>query len=227
MPESKALVWDQESQKLYSTGIEKVALFVKDAQLMARGVAWNGVSKVSENPSGAEPTKLYANNKKYLELTSAEEFGFTIEAYMSPVEFDECDGTKTLGGIRFGQQTRKPFNLAYITCTGNDTSGTDYDQVLHLVYGCRAKPTPRDNSTINDNPEAQNLSWECTTTPVDPSAAQAAKGIKPFSHVSLSRLAVGTTIWGQMMEKVYGGSADPSFPDVAYLDTVIDQMEEA
>lgn len=164
------LMWDQISERLYETGTKKGVLYVYDSNQnkYGDGVAWNGLTAVTESPSGAEETALYADDIKYLSLRSAEEFGGTIEAYMSPPEFDACDGTATIAkGVTIGQQRRSSFGLSYVTTLGNDTEGTDYGYKIHLVYGATASPSERSYATINDSPEAITLSWEFTTIPVE------------------------------------------------------------
>lgn len=162
------LVWDQTTEKLYETGIEQVALFPQVSGAYPKGVAWNGITALNLSPSGAEPTPLYANNKKYLTLMSVEELGGTIEAYMYPDEWAECDGSAELvTGVYLGQQPRKTFGLVGKTLIGNDSEGTKFGYKLHLVYGGLASPSEMSNSTINDNPEARTMSWEFSTTPVN------------------------------------------------------------
>lgn len=163
------LVWNQTGQKFYETGLEKGVLYPFSSENgYTPGVAWSGLTSVSENPSGAEATKLYADNNIYLTLTSIEEFGATIEAYTCPDEFAACDGTTELtAGVSIGQQPRTTFGLCYQTKLGNDTENEKYGYKLHLVYGCKASPSDKSYNTINDSPEANTLSWEVTTTPVD------------------------------------------------------------
>lgn len=162
------LIWDQSGAKLYETGVEQVALYVQDNGAYPTGVAWNGLTALNLTPSGAEPTPLYANNRKYLTLMSVEELGGTIEAYTYPEEFEACDGSASLiPGVTIGQQTRVPFGLAAKTLIGNDTEMTKHGYKLHLVYGCLASPSEKAYSTINDSPEANTMSWEFTTTPVE------------------------------------------------------------
>lgn len=163
------LIWDAVGTRNYETGISNVALYVFDSKTekYGAGVAWSGVTAITESPSGAEASPLYADNIKYLNLYSAEDLGLTLEAYSSPVEFDECDGTATLAtGVSIGQQERATFALAYKTLLGNDTNGTDRGYKLHIVYGCKASPSERAYSSVNDSPEAMTLSWELTTTPI-------------------------------------------------------------
>lgn len=160
--------WDQTGEKIYETGVKNGVLYVQDSTgVYPKGVAWNGLTAVTESPSGAEATPLYADDIKYLELRSAEEFGGTIEAYYYPDEFAECDGSaKVADGVTIGQQARKAFGFCYRTTVGNDTEKTDYGYKLHIVYGATAAPSEKGYTSINDNPEAITFSWEFTTTPV-------------------------------------------------------------
>ena len=162
------LVWDQDGERLYETGIEQGVLYPKsDDGTYPKGYAWNGLTGVSEAPSGAEETALYADNIKYLSLTSAEEYGATITAYTYPEEFEQCDGSADIAdGVTIGQQDRTPFGLVYKTQLGNDTKGNNHGYKLHLVYGAKAKPSSKDYKTINDSPEAIEMSWEISTTPI-------------------------------------------------------------
>ena len=162
------LVWDQAGERYYETGVKMGVLYVQTAGAYPKGVAWNGLTAVTESPSGAEATALYADDIKYLNLMSTEEFGATIEAYTYPDEFAECDGSAALAsGVFIGQQTRKTFGLCYRTSLGNDTDGNDYGYKLHMIYGALAAPSEKAYATINDSPEAITFSWEVTTTPVN------------------------------------------------------------
>lgn len=162
------LVWDQTAERLYETGIEQVALYKQKDGAYPNGVAWNGVTALNLTPSGAEPTPLYANNRKYLTLMSVEELGGTIEAYTYPDEWEECDGSaEAVAGVYIGQQPRATFGLVGKTLIGNDTEGTKHGYKLHLVYGCLASPAEESHPTVNDSPEATTFSWEFTTTPVE------------------------------------------------------------
>lgn len=176
------LVWDQTGQKQYETGVEQGVLYPQSADgSYPKGVAWNGLTGVTESPSGAEATPLFANNKKYLELRSAEEFGATIEAYTYPDEFAECNGEKELApGVSIGQQDRKSFGMAYKTLIGNDTEKNAYGYKLHIVYGATAAPSEKAYATVNDSPEAITFSWEVTTTPV------AVEGSNPTSTITIN-----------------------------------------
>ena len=163
------IVWDAVGEHTFETGVRNGVLYLKDAQgAYNTGVAWNGLTSVSESPEGAEPTDLYADDIKYLTLMSAENFKATIEAYTYPVEFEECDGSATIAkGVVIGQQSRKPFGLCYRTAIGNDTDGNEHGYKLHIVYGCQASPSEKQYSTVNDSPEAIAFSWEVNTTPVN------------------------------------------------------------
>lgn len=164
------LEWDQTGQKLYETGVDHGVLYLygTSEEPYTNGVAWNGLTAVTESPSGAEPSPIYADNIKYVNLMSTEEFGATIEAYMYPNEFAECDGSKQLAeGVYVGQQVRKTFGMCYRTKVGNDVDGEDHGYKLHLIYGALAAPSERNYTTVNDSPEAMTLSWTLSTTPVD------------------------------------------------------------
>ena len=175
------LVWDEIGKRLYELGVKRPVLYKPNTEgKYVDGVAWNGFTSVNKNPSGAESTPLFANDSKYLSLTSSEEFGATIEAYTYPKEFAECDGSAELiKGVRVGQQSRKPFGLSYVTTLGNDLLKEEYGYVIHLVYGCMAAPSSRQYETINKDPEAMKLSWELTTTPV------AVEGKRPTAHLEI------------------------------------------
>ena len=180
------LKWDQTGDRLYETGVKKGVLFVmKEDGSYDKGVAWNGLTGVTESPSGAEATALYANDEKYLELRSNEEFGATIEAYTYPDEFAECDGSaEPVTGMKLTQQTRKKFALCYRTTIGNDAKGNDYGYKLHIIYGCTAAPSEKEYATINDSPEAITFSWEVSTTPVAIGDVNG-KSYKPTAHIEI------------------------------------------
>lgn len=162
------LVWDQTGEKTYEAGVSNGVIYPVDTDgSYGKGVAWNGLSSVSESPSGAEETKIFADNQKYLSLFSAEDFGATVEAYTYPEEFAICDGSAEITkGAYIGQQTRKSFGLCYKTQFGNDLLGNEYGYKLHIIYGCKASPSEKSYGTINDSPEAITFSWTITTTPV-------------------------------------------------------------
>ena len=163
------IVWDAIGEHTFETGVRNGVLYLQGAEgTYNTGVAWNGLTSVSESPEGAEPTDLYADDIKYLTLMSAENFKATIEAYTYPDEFAECDGSATIAkGVMIGQQPRKPFGLCYRTTIGNDTDGNEHGYKLHIVYGCQASPSEKQYSTVNDSPEAITFSWEVNTTPVN------------------------------------------------------------
>lgn len=189
MPTTNVLSWDETGTRLYETGVDRGVLYPYVDGQPGTGVAWNGLSSVSESPDGAEATDVYADNMKYVSLRSAENFKGTIEAYTSPEEFDECDGSVAPAGtvgLRFGQQTRKMFGLAYRTKVGNDEKQDDYGYKLHLVYGATAAPSERQYQTVNDSPEAMTLSWEFDTTPI------AVPGYKPLAHIEIDSTKLKT-----------------------------------
>lgn len=168
------LEWDKTGEREYETGVSNCALYVRDSKgTYPKGVAWNGISSISESPSGAEANPIYADNIKYLNLISVEEYAATIEAYMYPDEFEECDGTKELTpGVTIGQQERKTFGLAYKTLLGNDTDGDAHGYKIHIIYGALASPSEKTHETVNDSPEAASFSWEINTTPVEVTGAK-------------------------------------------------------
>lgn len=162
------LVWDKTGDRFYETGVKQGVLYIPTEGVYSKGVAWNGLTAVTESPSGAEATALYADDIKYLNLLSTEEFGATIEAYTYPDEFAACDGSAELvKGVTIGQQKRSTFGLCYKTTIGNDTDGNDHGYKLHIIYGALATPSEKAYSTINDSPDAVTFSWEITTTPVN------------------------------------------------------------
>ena len=195
------LVWDETGKKLFETGVSSVALYPQDTTgVYGTGVAWNGVTNISESPSGAEATTLWANNGKYLNLYSVEEYASSIEAYTYPDEFAECDGSAEIAkGVSIGQQTRKSFGLAYKTLIGSDTDGNDHGYKLHLVYGCKAAPSERSHATVNDSPEALSFSWEISTTPVS------VTGHKPTASVEIDSTKVNSAKL-EAFEKILFGS---------------------
>lgn len=183
----KALVWDKDSERLYETGVKKGVLYPKATNgTYPLGVAWNGLSSVTETPSGAESNPIYADDIKYVDLRSVEEFGGTIEAYTYPDEWAECDGSAAVAdGVIFGQQARKAFGLAYRTILGNDTEFEDYGYKLHLVYNALATPSERQYQTVNDSPEAISFSWEFESTAV-PVGSLGGKTLKPVSCITIN-----------------------------------------
>lgn len=175
------LVWDQTGDRLYETGVSKGVLYpIQSDGAYSKGVAWNGLSSVTESPSGAEANPIYADDMKYLNLLSAEEFSATIEAYTYPDEFAECDGSADIAtGVSIGQQKRKIFGLCYRTVLGNDVDSNDHGYKLHLIYGCMAAPSEKAYTSINDSPEAITFSWEVSTTPVN------VTGFKPTASITI------------------------------------------
>ena len=198
------LVWDESGKRLYETGVEKGVLYVQGENgQYQQGVAWNGLTAVTESPSGAEPTALYADDIKYLELFSAEEFGATIEAYTYPAEFEACDGSASLGeGVTIGQQDRKAFGLCYRTVVGNDVKGNEHGYKIHLVYGAKAKPSEKAYATVNDSPEAVTFSWEVTTTPVN------VAGFKPTASVTIDSTKIQPEKLKLIEDKLYGTASE-------------------
>ena len=196
------LKWDQTGERFYETGVKNCALYIRDsAGTYLKGVPWNGITAITESPSGAEATPLYADDIKYLNLISNEEFGATIEAYTYPEEFAACDGSAELvKGVTIGQQPRKSFGLAYKTTLGNDVDNNDYGYKLHLIYGCLAAPSEKAYATINDSPEAITFSWEITTTPVE------AKGFKPTSHIEINSKKVNAEKLATLEAKLFGAA---------------------
>lgn len=198
------LKWDETGKRVYETGVSQGVLYVQtDEGAYGNGVAWNGLTSVNESPSGAEPTPLYADDIKYLELISAEEFGASIEAYTYPDEFEQCDGSSELGaGITIGQQPRKTFGLCYKTVKGNDVKNNDYGYKLHLIYGAKAKPSEKAYQTINDSPEAITFSWEVSTTPVE------VTGFKPTASLIIDSTKVSKEILKSIEDKLYGTESE-------------------
>lgn len=202
------LTWDASGERLYETGVKQGVLYVMGSTGYGNGVAWNGLTAITESPSGAESTPLYADDIKYLDLRSTEEFGATIEAYTYPDEFAACDGSASLAdGVSIGQQARKMFGLCYRTTIGNDTDGTDHGYKLHLIYGATASPSEKAYETINDSPEAITFSWEITTTPVS------VTGFKPTASITIDSTKADPTCLAALEAKLYGGeNSEPTLP---------------
>lgn len=213
------LVWDNIGERIYETGAKQCALYVYGEDGYGTGVAWNGFTAFTKAPSGAEPTPLYANDSKYLNLISAEELGGTIEAYTYPEEFEQCDGSANIAkGVSIGQQARKTFGLCVKTTIGNDTDGIDHGYKLHLIYGALAAPSEKAYATINDSPEAITFSWEITTTPI------AVKGFKPTASIEIDSTKVDAEKLAKLEDKLYGTESEEAtllMPDeiVALLGT--------
>ena len=194
------LVWDKTGDRIYETGVKNAVLYVRDSSgAYSKGVAWNGITAVTESPSGAESNPLYADDIKYLNLISNEDFGATIEAYTYPDEFAECDGSaEIVAGVKIGQQKRKTFGLCYRTTLGNDVDGNDHGYKLHIIYGATAAPSERAYATINDSPEAITMSWELSTTPVT------VTGFKPTAHLEIDSTKVKAEELAAFEDILYG-----------------------
>lgn len=213
------LVWDKTGEHLYETGVDHGVLYFPDASgAYKNGVAWNGLTSVTESPSGAEATGQYADNIKYLNLISAEEFGATIEAFTYPEEFEAANGNKELvteSGIYIGQQARSVFGFCYRTMIGNDTDGQEHGYKLHLVYGCQVTPSEKNYQTINDSPEAMTLSWELSTTPVN------VTGHKPTALLVIDSTKIASEKLTAIEAKLYGDTSNvavlPSPDEIAEI----------
>lgn len=215
MPKMK---WDQIGERTYETGVEQCALFpvTEKTGKYENGVPWNGVTKVEESPSGGEATAVYANNKQYLNLMSAEKFSATLGAYTYPDAFAECDGSKEIApGVFAGQQARKTFGLAYKTLKGNDTKSTDYGYTLHLVYGALASPSSKSYNTVNESAEAGEMSWTINTTPVD------VPGAKPTAHLKVDSTKVDAAKLKELEDIIYGKDSDETVPKLPLPEEVI------
>lgn len=216
------LIWDKTGERLYETGVRNCALYVydKDTEAYGTGVAWNGITAITESPSGAEATPLYADDIKYLNLISNEDFAATIEAYMYPPEFAECNGetivtyttgTKTVdSGIRISQQARKMFAVVYRTTVGNDIENNDYGYKLHVIYGCLAAVSERAYTTVNDSPEAMTFSWSISTTPVQMNAST---GYRPIAHIEIDSTAADADKLAAVEDYLFGKDAGTSGTD--------------
>lgn len=204
------LVWDEVGKRTFETGVDHgVLYFPDDTGAYKGGVVWNGLTSVSESPSGGEASPQYADNIKYLNLYSAEDFGATIEAFTYPVEFEKCDGSAEIAaGVLATQQSRATFGFSYRTLIGNDVKGTDHGYKLHLVYGCKASPSEKSRSTVNESPEAIAFSWTVTTTPVPVNQ----EGFKPTAHLVIDSTRVDKANLKKIEDKLYGVSGDAVMP---------------
>ena len=198
------LVWDQTGERYYETGVKNGVLYVQgEGGTYQNGVAWNGLTAVTESPSGAEPTTLYADDMKYLTLMSAEEFGATIEAYTYPVEFNQCNGEAEIAtGVIVGQQDRKSFGLCYRTTVGNDVDGNAHGYKLHIIYGAKAAPSEKAYAAINDSPEAITFSWELTTTPIN------VEGFKPTANITIDSTKADASKLTALEAILYGSESE-------------------
>lgn len=198
------ITWDAEGQHLYETGVDRGVLYVKGTNGYEAGVAWNGLTAVTESPSGAEATALWADNIKYLNLISAEEFAAKIEAYTYPDEFMQCDGSAALKtGVYAGQQGRKLFGLTYRTKIGNDTDGQEHGYKIHLIYNCQASPSEKNYETVNDSPSAITFSWDINTTPVN------VTGFKPTACITIDSTKVDAAKLAAFEQTLYGTGGTP------------------
>ena len=204
------LTWDNIGERFYETGVDRGVLYLYDSSTKeySNGTAWNGLVSVTESPSGAEPTPQYADNIKYLNLMSAEEFGFTIEAFTYPDDFELCDGSATIGtGLIATQQARRTFGLSYRTLIGNDVDNHDHGYKIHLIYGALASPSEKARTTVNDTPEAMTLSWTATTTPV---SFGADSDFRPTAHIIADSTKMTKDQMKTLEDILYGGETDPA-----------------
>lgn len=208
------VVWDKTGEKCYESGVDHAVLYPQSEGAYNGGVPWNGITAVNEQSSGAEATKIYADNIHYGTLLSAEEFAVTIEAYMYPTEFEVCDGTaEPVPGVTIGQQSRKPFGLSYRSMIGNDTDGLDHGYKIHLIWGALASPSERNRQTVNDSPEAVSFSWECETTPVQ------VAGYKPTATMTINSTRVNKEKLALLEDALYG--TDDTEPHLPMPDEVL------
>lgn len=213
--------WDETGKRLYETGLDHGVLYPlnKQTTVYDKGVAWNGLTSVAESPSGAEATPLYADNIKYLELRSAEEFGATVEAYTYPDEFAVLDGSAEIAkGVHIGQQPRGVFGLSYRTKIGNDVDGEEHGYILHLIYGAMASPSEKNRQTVNDSPEAVQFSWTITTTPV------AVSGFKPTAHLTINSTNVDAEKLAALEAILYGTDAVEATDDTEAIAATIARL---
>lgn len=201
------IVWDKTGERFYETGVEKGVLYQYSEGNYSKGVAWNGLTAVNENPSGGEPTALWADNIKYVNVMSTEELGVTIEAYTYPDEFKACNGEGEMSeGVSIGQQTRSMFGLSYVTKLGNDTKGQDFGYKIHLIYGCMASPSEKSYETTDDSVEAMTFSWEVSTTPVEVASGK----FKPTASITIDSSKVDAGKLKKLEDLLYGTDAGGS-----------------
>lgn len=202
-----AIEWDLAGERVFETGVDRGVFYPYDpvSKAYTPGAAWNGLTAVNHTPSGAEPTPIYADNIKYLNLMSVEEFGFTIEAFTYPDEFGVVDGSATpIPGVSVSQQNRETFGLSHRTLIGNDEKGTDFGYKIHMIWGAKVSPSEKSHATVNDTPEASNMSWTATTTPV-PFAA--ARNLKPTAHLAVDSTKIDATKLEALEKMLYGDGA--------------------
>ena len=215
------LVWDKSGERLYETGVKNCVLYPQVSGAYPKGVAWNGITSVTESPSGAEASPLYADDTKYLNLMSTEEFGASIEAYMYPEEFEACDGSAEIApGVSIGQQKRQAFGLCYRTVIGNDTDNNDHGYKLHIIYGALAAPSEKAYATINDSPEAITFSWELSTTPVN------VTGGKPTASLTIDSTKVNAEKLKALEDILYGSETESTGPRLPLPDEIATLMKE-
>ena len=217
------LVWDQIGEKIFETGVDHCVLYLSESGAYPNGVAWNGITDITETPEGAEPTDKYADNIKYVTLYSAETFKGTIKAFTYPDEWSACNGEKKVSKVTVGQQSRKSFGLVYRTIVGNDTDGNDHGYKLHLVYGCQASPSERDYQTVNDSPDTIEFSWEFTTTPIALTTKDSDDNeLKPTSILTIDSTDFTTEAEKAKLktleDALFGTNADPEDPQSVATD---------
>ena len=215
------LVWDKTGDRLYETGVKQCVLYPQVSGAYPKGVAWNGITSVTESPSGAEPSPLYADDIKYLNLMSTEEFGASIEAYMYPEEFEACDGSAEIApGVSIGQQKRQSFGLCYRTIIGNDTESNEYGYKLHIIYGALAAPSEKAYATVNDSPEAITFSWELSTTPVN------VTGGNPTASLTIDSTKVNSEKLKALEDILYGSETESTGPRLPLPDEIATLLKE-
>ena len=215
------LVWDKTGDRLYETGVKQCVLYPQVSGAYPKGVAWNGITSVTESPSGAEPSPLYADDIKYLNLMSTEEFGASIEAYMYPEEFEACDGSAEIApGVSIGQQKRQSFGLCYRTIIGNDTDSNGHGYKLHIIYGALAAPSEKAYATVNDSPEAITFSWELSTTPVN------VTGGNPTASLTIDSTKVNAEKLKALEDILYGSETESTGPRLPLPDEIATLMKE-
>lgn len=222
------LVWDKAGDKLYETGVDHGVLYPQVNGAYPKGVAWNGLTGFTETPSGADASPIYADNIKYVTLRAAEEFGATIEAYMYPDEWAECDGSVNVAeGVSFGQQKRKAFGFSCRTIVGNDTANDTYGYKLHLMYNATASPSERAYASVNDSPEAITFSWEVTTTPIETSVVGTDGGVlKPVALITIDSTKVDASKLAALEAKLYGSDSTDGVPTLPLPDEVYEMFKD-